>query len=185
MQPTRLQISIDTQLIIKRFERTTEGDVVSYAELDALIGRDVRGHAKGCTRTARKRLLKSQIHFECIPNVGFRRCNDTEKVHAGGGYIGKARRACKRGVAVTTSVANYDTMSKADQVQHNMQLSVFQTLRALSTPHKQKAIAEKVEQAQTQLSLSETLRAIGDAKAKPKANAMAATPQTIPMPQSV
>lgn len=170
MQST-LQLSIDTKLIIKRMEETKEGDVVSYEELSALIGRDVRVLAKGSTRTARKNLLKQQIYFECISNVGFRRCNDKEKVAGGGLFIRKARRAAKRGVLVTTSVTNYDTMSREDQQQHNAQLSLLGAMRAISTPQKQKAIAAKVEQAQESLSLAGTLKAIKDyekANEKPK-----------------
>lgn len=163
------EISIDTQLIINRLTETKEGDVVSYEELSQLVGRDVRTIAKGCTRTARKRLLKSQIHFDCIVNVGFKRCNDKEKVHCGGAYIGKARRACRRGIQVTASVMNYDAMSKEDQVQHNMQLSIFQTLRSLSTSQKQKAVSERVEQGHQRLSLAGTLKAIKDAEAMAKA----------------
>lgn len=181
MRQTIAELSIDTRLIIERLDKAAIGDVVSYSELSGIIGRDI-STAYHLTRTARKKLLASKKYFEPVPGVGFKRCNDSEKVASGGTYITKSRRACKRGATITTSVDNYDTMSKDDQIRHNSQLSLMLTIRAMSTPSKLKAIESRVEDAQQSLTMKKTLDAIASSKKPAKAkNANGVAEERLPI----
>ncbi len=180
MPRTISELSIDTRLIMERLDACNIGDVVSYDELSQIIGREITS-CYYLTTTARKRLLAANKYFEAVPGVGFRRCNDSQKVAGGGAYLQRSRRACKRGATITASVDDYDAMSKGDQRQHNAQLSLLLTMRAMSTPSKVKAIEAKVEDSHQRLSMKSTLEAIAGSKRTRKTNKTNGTTQKLPV----
>ena len=160
---TIAEMSIDTRLIMERLDKANIGDVVTYAELSQIIGRNLKT-VYHFTATARKRLLKEKKYFQAVPGVGFKRCDDSEKVATGGSYLQRSRRACRRGARITTSVDDYDAMSKGDKVRHNAQLSLLLTMQSISTPRKLKAITQRVADTEQKLTIKSTIEAIVGSK---------------------
>ena len=175
------EVRIETRIIADRLDKAELGDVVTYSELSALIGRDIQ-EVYHLTVTARNQMLAIKKYFQAVPGVGFLRCTDKQKVASGSAYLGKMRKAGGRGARITTSVDDYDAMDRADQVRHNAQLSLFLTMRAMSTPGKVKAIEARVSEAQQRLSVKSTLDAIaGSKKARTDKKANGLSSQRLPV----
>lgn len=161
-------MSIDTRLIFERLDRAEIGDVVTYDELSEIIGRDL-GECYHLTGTARKRLLGNKKYFEAVPGVGFRRCNDSEKVAAGGNQLTKSRRACRRCVRITTSVDDWDAMTKEDRTRHNIQAATAGCIAGLTSQRRLKAIESRVSNEPEPIPQKAVLDAIAASIRKPKA----------------
>lgn len=171
---------IDTRRIQERLDAANIGDVVTYSELSGIIGRDVMS-CYHLTRTARKALLATKKFFLAVPSVGFKRCDDPQKVAAGSSYLRRVRRACKKGAIITASVDDYDAMTKGDQTRHNAQLSLLGTMRAISTPAKLKAIESRVADSQEKLSMKDTIQAIAGGKKLTGKKRLNGTSQKLPV----
>lgn len=107
------EMSIETTLLIQCFEALGEGKVVSYEDMEKLIGRDVRTAARGALRTARKRVLcDSGIHIACIPKVGMKRLAPGEALGDGDRKLASSRRAARR---ADTSYSQVDATRLSDE----------------------------------------------------------------------
>jgi len=94
--------SIDTESIYNFLKAQAEDEIsykapISYDEISAQIGRDVRASARGNLNTARKRLLAEHgIVFRTVHNVGLLRMKNEEIAAEGTSHIQRVHRASRR-----------------------------------------------------------------------------------------
>jgi hypothetical protein len=129
-QQPRFVASLDTQTICRRLREAGEGEVVTYEELQKLIGRDPRKHG---ARTAVGQLLRDGIVFKAIDNVGYKRLSDSEKVKYGAAGIGSINRKARKTMRVLGS-AQYDRLNAEDKLKHNTSMTLA-AMAAASTAH--------------------------------------------------
>lgn len=155
---TDFEMSIDTRLLYERIKKMQIGDKVTYEELSALLGSDVTGRARGHLGAARRIAEREdQIVTEAIRKVGIKRLNDSETVASGNLFRRKIRSASRRGVRRVTSV-EFDRLSDADKISHNVQLSVFGAVQSITEPRRVQRLEGAVNTSNTgQLPLGKTL----------------------------
>jgi hypothetical protein len=128
------EISIDTRAIYERLVRLKPGEMVEYAELNKLIGRDVQSKARhNLTSAMRRALHADRIVTESVPNIGIKRLTDSEVV-ATSGHNGRSRirRIANRTVRKLTSV-DFDQLPPDQKIRQNAELSQLSALRAFSS----------------------------------------------------
>lgn len=69
---TNPEIEIDARAIGDLLDKAKPGDVITYADLSAHIGRDVRSAAWTALNKARREQLKKQRLFECVRDLGLK-----------------------------------------------------------------------------------------------------------------
>lgn len=130
---------LDAQEIAKRLRKAAVGEVVTYAELDALIGRSSRAHG---LRTARNELMRERIVFGAVLNEGVKRLAPSEIVDAGRSVVRKINRASKRGIK-TLAAADFESLNAQEQMGHNATMTVL----ALSASSTSAASVMRIERA--------------------------------------
>ena len=121
--------------------------MVSYEELTALVGRDIRNGAYSNLGTARRFVQREhQIVFDVVPNVGLRRMTDEE-------IVGSADRDLRHMSKTTRKTAHrltcvkFAELPREQQVEHNAKLSVLGVMGMMARPASvqtvQKAIASQ------------------------------------------
>lgn len=128
------EISVDTRLLYERLAKLEKGETVTYTELSAIIGRDVRGpRARHLLDRARKLALENDnVVVEAVVNEGLRRPLDTVVVTTTGecyrrGVIRRAVIAARKYAAV-----DYGALSEADRVKHNAEVSQLGAIKAFA-----------------------------------------------------
>ncbi len=154
------QASIDTQTLVNRLRIAQIGELVSYGDLSALIGRQIQQNAsaRSCLRSARIIVLrKNNIAFEVVRNEGVKRLNDIEavnsatKVHA---HIGRSARRGRRVVMV----ADYDLLPIPMQARRNIEVARFNMESFVASERGAKRIESAIRPTQSKPpSLAETL----------------------------
>lgn len=151
--------SADTSIIENRLRNTNPGDIVTYAELSTLLGRDVVTFCRGHINSARRTLVKESIFFDCIPNEGYKRLDNKEAVHASDAYTLRARRAARRGLVHLQNVP-FDGLDDDAKRKH---MTVSAQLGAIDLFSSGKA-TKKIEGAVNvthKLAIGETLKLFG------------------------
>lgn len=138
---------IDAQEIAKRLRATSVGELVTYAELDALIGRDCRTHGLA---TARKELLAERIVFSAVAKEGVKRLSPPEIVDAGRATVRKVNRASKRGIR-TLAAADFDSLTTQQQMSHNAAMTVLALTASSTSADSIKRIERAVDQSKAAL----------------------------------
>lgn len=161
MTTTIAQTSIDAQMLYERIVQLNVGESISYAELSALVGRNVQDEGHGVLATARRMAEREEIVFGTVMGQGIRRLSDPEIVDTGDHAIARVRRAAKRGANTVTAVADFDALPNEKKIKHNTLLSLLGTVTAFMRPATAKKIATSVAQNSGKLSVGDTLRAFG------------------------
>lgn len=146
-RPT-FKASVDVQLMLRALMDSQVGDVVTYTDLDALIGRDCRTNG---IQSAKYMAEREGVIFGAVNNVGYKRLSDSEIVALGGLATRHIYRTAVRTTSKLTKVADYAALSPADQLRHNVSLTTM-TLAAYSTNRAgQKGIEKQVSDSQAAL----------------------------------
>lgn len=155
---TIAELSVDTQLVIKRLKKCAVGESVSYKELSDMIGSNVQGKARSHLQSARNNVLRDdRMVFECVENVGVKRMSDGEIVETAPTYaMNRIRNTAKRCVR-KLSCAEYDKLSRDEQVRFNASASLMGALHQLSKTSALQIVAPKVTELREKLPLAKTL----------------------------
>jgi len=102
------EMSGDTRLLYQHLVASEVGQVLSYAELGAVINRNVQGDARHILQSARnKALCDDGVVFDVVVNVGLKRLSDVEiATSTGEHHIGRMRRTARRCVRQLACVAS-------------------------------------------------------------------------------
>jgi len=128
-------ISIETTLLIERIKALKAGELLSYRDLNKLIGQDVQGEARHILQSARRICQREyQVVTDAERNVGVRRATDVELTTSGIHVFARLRRAAKRGIERVTSVSDFDALPDAEKIRHNATVSALAVMRHMAKP---------------------------------------------------
>lgn len=158
------EMSVDTTLLYQRIKTLARDEVVPYAELSKIIGREVTDKARANLQSARRRALKEDsIVTEAVFGVGIKRMTDVSIVeHTGDQVRRKIRRASKIAVKKLTCV-EFDSLTNPQKIKHNAEVSQLSTVYAFSDNSTHKKITKKVEETNKTepLAIAATIAAFG------------------------
>jgi hypothetical protein len=138
------EINVDARVLLSRLKAAKVGDVVTYAELSELVGRDVQKTSRYILEAARRWAKKERVIFGVVTGQGLKRLDDIGKVRAGSGMMDKIRRTSRRAAQTLASVENFDSLPNDMKIQHNMSMSIFGVIQQATSRKTQDRIAEKV-----------------------------------------
>lgn len=150
-------VSIETKLIAERLAQATVGDIVTYEELSSLAKRDVQMN-RGPLHSALRQVLRNRIVFACVAGVGFKRCNDIEKVTVVSyDHLRRMRAAARRSQRAAFAVEDFSSLPRDVQTQHNVQASIAGVVLQMASSNGQKKLRQAVETAGHELPIAATL----------------------------
>lgn len=153
-------ISIESQLLIKMLEGTTEGGIVTYGAMTTELGRDVRKCAYFAIQTARTRMLNDHgIVFETVRGIGLKRLSDVEVVDVGQSGLNRIRRACRKTLKKITAISDFDGMPPDVRLRHNVTATLLHFMDKAGSKKNTQRIEDAVQQTQGVLPLQKTLDA--------------------------
>lgn len=153
------ELSLDAQLIRDRLYKAEVGETVTFAELDELIGRDVRKKAISAMNTARKHALKNRrVVFTSVHGVGIKRMTDVEVVDGAACDVKHIRRSARR-AAVKLTTVDFGTLPNEKKVEHNAQLSVLGVIDQFSSKSALTLTKARVQEASEVLPVGRMLEA--------------------------
>ncbi len=127
-------LSVDTRVLMDRLLKTNVGDVVEYAELTGLIGRDVQDGARYVLDAAMRKLERdSHAVFGCIKDVGVKRLSSVEVVGTGERSLQRIRRTSKR-AAFRQSIVPLDTLDDGTKTKSLTLSAMFGVLLHMTRP---------------------------------------------------
>jgi hypothetical protein len=152
--------SADTSIIENRFRNTQPGDVVTYAELSTLLGRDVREFSMSNIATARRTLVSESIFFDCVTNEGYKRLTAEEAVNASDHYRTRAKKAARRGLVHLQNVP-FDSLSEESKRKHLTASAQLGAIELFSSSKSSKKIETAIGNNNHKMALGETLKLFG------------------------
>ena len=151
-------MAVDTSILLKRMVQLKIGEQLTYDDLTALIGRDVRDAAYGNMQSARRAALRDGIVIGTIQKVGIKRLNDEEIVKTGRSVMRHIHRASRKATRIITCVKDFDALPKQVQIEHNAALSQLSVLSHITSIHSAKKLEDKVAELGGSLPLARTLK---------------------------
>ena len=152
--------SADTSIIENRMRNTQPGDVVTYAELSKLLGRDVREYCRGNMSTALHTLIKESIFYDCIINEGYRRLDVEEANMAADHYRQRIRKTTRRGLTHLQNIP-FDQLSEDGKKKHMTQSAQLGAIDLFASSKATKRIESAVKSDSNTLAIGETLKLFG------------------------
>lgn len=142
LAPTIHALSPETGLIVQRFlANPASSQTVTYAELSALIGRDVLA-SRGFLHTAKRILFRDHgILVETVRKVGVRIASNVEVMNAGIRDVGASRRALRRASRKFDGV-DFATLGEEDQKTFTGYVATVNALQLLAKPGSVRKVAE-------------------------------------------
>jgi len=154
------RISVDADILYRRLAETSPGDVVTYDELSAEIGRDVQSEARGLLNTARNKALREdRAVFGVRRGVGLERLGDVGVVETATESRGRIRRMSRRAARRLSCVDDFDNLPQEKKTEHNVAVSMFGAIYVATSKKGTKRLTGAVESANAELSLAKTLEA--------------------------
>lgn len=150
--------SWEASRIIERLKQAHKGDLVTYKELEQLVGRPIEG-ATPCLRTAIHRMeVDEERIFKPDRSHGVVWLDDVGIVKD----MGERTRAVKRYATRTydrgSKISNFAALSPENQRKHSTMMGISAVLSHLTQPKQLKAIEETVRPGQRELPISDTLK---------------------------
>ena len=152
------ELSIDARHLQERLEKLAPGEEITWGALSEVIGRDVRGAAKGPLETARRRAQKeSEIVVAAVRGVGLKRLDNAAIVTTGQSIFGTIGRAARRGVK-RILCADFAELTNEQRIKHNSYVSGLGAVAHMAKPNQLKKLEGQVETASVkELPLARTL----------------------------
>jgi hypothetical protein len=136
------ELSVDSQVLMKRLAGVAVGETVTYTELSTLIGRNVQTSARGYLTTARRRLKRDdQMVFAAVQNLGVKRLDDLGLVQAGQSGMEHVRNHTRRVVQTLGCVAGYAALPPEVQRAYNLTTAQAGMLLHVTKP----AVVKQIE----------------------------------------
>lgn len=158
------EMSVDTRLLKQRLATVAIGEIITYADLSAVISRPVNGSTSALA-SARQSLFKSdRILFSPVPKVGLKRLSDVDKVSAADAEIRKIRRAARRGADRLASVENYSALPPDKQLAHTAKMAAMTAAAYVTTDTRVNALGSTVASGTKELPIAATLAAMMPSK---------------------
>lgn len=157
------ELSLDTQTLQQMLRELEIGEMISYHELSAAIGRDVQEEGYGNLRSATRRLLKAdRMVFEAVRGEGIKRLDDRGKVSAGRSHVRRAHTQAKLARSKTSAVDNFDGLPNELKVEHNIVLAQAGTIAHVTSTRMQRKIEGRVTEPQKSFSPKKSFQLMKD-----------------------
>jgi len=158
------QISFETKQLAIRLAGLKVGESVSYGELSELIHRNVQGKARANLLAARRKVLREHgMVIGVLLDQGVKRLTDVEIVKSGASVIRHINRTSVRGMRHQIQV-DFEKLTREQQKEFNLTLSVLQLSRVASTPKFQSMLSERVQKRQLQVDPQKLLESLREVK---------------------
>lgn len=151
------QASVQTAQLYQLLKTATPGQVITYAEFDAVIGEPARGHS--WLHTARK-WARDQDHklFATVYNIGLKCIEDHEAIGEHRRNMHSVyRKVCEDGKML--QVINYTNLTASQQQEYLVACSHSQLLVHFAKPDAPKRIAEIHGKSQATLPVDDIIKA--------------------------
>lgn len=156
-------MSIDVATIYKRLSMLAIGEVATYEELSAIIGRDVRDKAGWIVSNARRKCLNDdQIVLGVVTKIGLKRLSDAEIVETGQDVVSRIHNMTVKGARRLAAVKSYDALPKDKQNQFNTYTSLIGVLGHFTRAKQVNKVSEAAQKSSGQLPLAKMLEAFKD-----------------------
>ena len=108
--------------------RTCNGQL-SYEVIENEMGQTI-DELRPSLHSARKYLERDEaIVFECIRGVGYKRLNDSEKVHSTKNFTRKIRRTANAGVTRLNTIEDRNALTNDEQLMATIQETALMTIQ--------------------------------------------------------
>lgn len=150
--------SIEAQFLYERLSKSAVGEIITYAEMDELIGRSVQKQCRQALQTARN-ACKSELRilFGTIAKVGLKRLSNDEIPGLAESKIAHIRRTVKRGLT-EQMCADYESLQSDQKTRYNMNMAMFSTYQELSKPSSINSVENQVKMSQATLPVGKVLK---------------------------
>ncbi|MBN6819536.1 hypothetical protein JRF84_08030 [Methylobacterium organophilum] len=153
------QVSVDTRFLCQRLKKAAVGDIVTYADLSAEVGKKVDGSFPALASARRILLREDQRVFDVITGQGLKRLNDVEIVGTSSRTAKRIRRMAGRGVRTLAAVQNFSSLPREEQMRHTAALSVFGVIAEMSGERAIQKVEKIAEGQSGTLPIAQTLDA--------------------------
>ncbi len=157
----RFQRSADTSLIVTLMGKAEVGELVSYAAIEKILGRNPQTHRQPADSAMRILLNEEGKVFECVANEGFRRLSDTEVVGSTNSIRERQHRLAGKALKRlgTVNMTNLDEDSRRHFLTHS---SIQGAMRHATSAKSQKVIESRVNGNSQQLAVAMTLKNLAE-----------------------
>jgi len=154
------ELSADAAILIAEFSRRNKGDTVTYDELQALIGWDVRTN-RGILRTVRNRLLRDHAKvLDAVHTQGYRILTDAEIVE---GRLGRDREQRRRSACrskLRAGAVNLSELNERQRLTYVAEVTVAHITESTSGTAAVQRIADNANGSTQPLALNKALEAL-------------------------
>lgn len=151
------EISIDAKKLVEKMATISVNGVITWADISAIIGRDIRKHGSPLNRARRILERDHRIQFEAVKGVGLRRLDDAGCVAKAHGYTARQAKSAKR-IARILACANYDSLNEDAKRQHDAIMSLAAVTAHINSAPQLRRISAAVSSGP--LALGHTLKAL-------------------------
>lgn len=151
------ELSVDTRLLYQRLIKLQPGEAVTYDELSALIGADVRVKRRSNLYSAMRKALSDHVVCSAVIKYGIKRLQDDEIAGLGDGVVDRIHGAAGRAVKKLSCVSDFDALSNDNKVKHNAAMSMVGAIALATKPSRVEKVTAAVRTAQSQLPVAKTL----------------------------
>lgn len=153
------EMSVDARTLMERLSRVDVGDLVTYDELSALIGRNVTQDARHLLRSARARLEKEEhVVFAPVIAVGVRRLDDVGVVATGEQALSHVRRTSHR-AARRQSFVDLGKLDESQKKKALLYQSMFGMIAHMTRARTVRAVEAKIVAALPTAKMVDAIRA--------------------------
>lgn len=154
------EASVDSRLLYKRLAELAPGQIITYAELSAIIGRDVQGDARSYLNTARRMVEREDGKaFGCIINEGLKCLIDKEIIVSGSNAVTRIRKFSKRAARRFTCIADMASLPNEERIKMNATASILGAIAFIGKASNVSKIEAAVAETKEQLPYLKTMEA--------------------------
>ena len=136
--------NFDVQIIKEQLYDADFGDLVTFSQLSALVGKDLQTDGYHILRRALLEMENEGYVFENVRNEGYRRLSDEERALSDRVIVSINRKA-DRGIKQKTVGIDFDGMSKDAQITQNVHLYVLNLTKVVGTKKAMKKLESKLD----------------------------------------
>lgn len=151
------QMSIDAKIIRDALAKLEIGQTMTYEEINALIGRDIRNH-RSALDTARKALMADCKVFGTVAKVGLQRLDDTQKIKVAATSLGRIRRIARKASRTLAAVERFNDLPNDIKIQHNATMSICGAIQQAAQNSSMQRVERELQNNNHVLPVAETLR---------------------------
>lgn len=153
--------TVERNLLVEKFAALADGAIMDYEQIESLIGYDVRDKRSIMASVVRALRRDHSVLIEAVPNVGYQRCTQVQKV----GKVDKRMTRQQRAVQEATKdirAIDYKSLSETDRRRVDAQMTHASLFSHLLTAKNRAKMLEVVTDNKGALPVAKTLESTLD-----------------------